>query len=412
MRGRIDRWKWISGLIAAAILGSGFWMWGRPSAPTPLSQAAAILPHTGQWPASVATPNVEAPKKTDHSGEIEVCGVGKIKIDRDDGMATDKYFEKLTRKSRMRWLSTLRNSDDYRTRAMGLYLEGILDRDAPQKDSDAARDELVQLAVGTKDPAVFALAYTKCTKGLEDFPSPGACPQLSLDQWTRTDPDNAVPWLQLAAQARRQHDGAAEAAAMGHAAQAHQYETYNGSLLAFAEPAMPGDVTAVDRWYLATEIIGVEAAMPMPYQPLSQYCSRDAMNDAGVRGRCNALAELLVTRATTLLDLSAGKSLGARAGWPAERVEKLTQQLNASMQVLNQAVPSDQDQQWSCDGVARGNAFMSERVRLGEFGFAREAIERSGETVAELSRKHLQFLDKVTQDAQQRMQDESAARVP
>ncbi|HSZ09422.1 MAG TPA: hypothetical protein VK794_12860 [Steroidobacteraceae bacterium] len=412
MRGRIGRWKWIFGLIAAAILGLGFWIGGRTSAPTLKPQVAAILPPTAKWPANIATLKVEAPKKTDHSGEIEVCGVGKVTIDRDDWMATSKLFDTLTRKSRVRWLSALRNSDDYRTRATGLYLEGILDRDAPQKDPETARDELVQLAVETKDPAVFALAFTKCGKGLDDSASPGACPQLSLDQWTRTDPDNAVPWLQLAALAHRQHDGATEAAAMGRAAQAHQYETYNGSLFVFAEPAMPNDVTPADRWYLATEIIGVEAAMPMPYQPLSQYCSQDAMNDAGVRGQCNALGELLVAKATTLLDLSAGKSLGKRAGWPAERVDKLTQQLNASMQVLNQAVPSDEDQQWSCDGVARGNAFMSERVRLGEMGFAREAIERSGETVAELSRKHLDFIEKLTQDAQQRMQDENAARLP
>jgi hypothetical protein len=70
------------------------------------------------------------------------------------------------------------------------------------------------------------------------------------------------------------------------------------------------------------------------------------------------------------------------------------------MQVLNQVMPSDPDQQWSCDSVARGNAYMSEWGRLGELGFAREAIERSGETVAELSRRHIDFMDKLTRDAQ------------
>ena len=119
------------------------------------------------------------------------------------------------------------------------------------------------------------------------------------------------------------------------------YRAYNWSLFAFAEPAMPANLSAADRWYLAIQMIGIEAAMPMPFQPVSQYCSGDAMSDAAVRARCNALAELLVSKATTLLDFSMGKSLGARVGWQAERVDQLTQQFNASEQVIAQVMPSD-----------------------------------------------------------------------
>jgi hypothetical protein len=412
-----DRRKWISGLIVAAVLlGFGFWMWQRPS---PLRKSVtAVLPPVPpalpapRWPASIPRAAAEAPKKVDHSGEIDVCGVGKVKLDRDDWTATGKYFDALISKSRMRWLSALRNSDDYRARATGLYLEGIFDRDAPQKDPEAARDELVQLAVGTKDPAVFALAFTKCIKGVEDFASPGACPQLSLDDWTRADSDNAVPWLQLAAKARREGDGAAEAAAFAHAAQAHQYESYNWSLFSFAQPAMPSDITAADRWYLTTQVIGVEAAMPMPYLPLSQYCSRDAMADATVRRQCNALTELIVNKSTTLLEFSMGKSLGARLGWPPELVENLTQQLRASMQVIAQMTPSDPEQQWNCDSVARGNAYMSEWEQLGERGLARQAIERSGETVAELARKYTEQLAKWARDSEASAETQPAAAQP
>jgi hypothetical protein len=352
---------------------------------------------------------VGIPKKIDHSDEIDVCGVGKVKFDRDDWTATSKYFDALTQKSRRRWLSALRNSDDYRARAAGLYMEGILDRDAPQTDPETARDELVQLAMGTNDPAIFALAHIKCSQGLDDSVSPGACPQLSIEQWTRADSDNAVPWLQLAAKARRENNRAAEAAEFAHAVQAHTYEGYNWSLFAFAQPAMPSDITAADRWYLAAQVVGVQAAMPVPYQQLLRYCSRDAVNDANVRQQCSALAELMVTQATTLLSFSMGKSFGARVGWPAERIDNLTQQLNASMQALAQMMPSDPDQQWSCDSVARGNAYMAEWVQLGELGLARAAIERSGETVAELARKHNDRMDKLMHDAQQRVQDEPAA---
>ena len=377
-------------------------MWERSSA-LPKSPTAVVAPPAmpaPSLPASISKAAAEIPRKADLSGEIDVCGVGKVRLDRDDWTATGKFFDVLTKKSRMRWLSALRNSDDYRARAAGLYMEGILDRDAPQTDPESARDELVQLAMGTNDPAIFALAHIKCSQGLDDSVSPGACPQLSIEQWTRADSDNAVPWLQLAAKARRENNGAAEAAAFAHAAQAHAYEGYNWSLFAFAQPAMPSDITAADRWYLAAQVVGVEAAMAAPYQQLFRHCSRDALNDANVRPQCSALAELMVARATTLLNFSMGKALGARVGWPAERVDNLTQQLDASLQAIAQMMPSDPDQQWSCDSVARGNAYMSEWVQLGELGLARTAIERSGETVAELARRHKDLMDKLTSDAQ------------
>jgi hypothetical protein len=408
------RWKWISALILAAVLGCVWWLRLRPSASAPEPVAAAPAPAAFPflWPAGIPNPVLKPASKGDHSSEIEVCGVGRIKLDLDDAAGVSKYFDSLTKNSRMRWLATLRNSDDYRARATGLYLEGIFDRDSPQKDPEAARDELVQLAVGTRDPAAFALAYTKCIKGVGDYASQGACPQLSIDDWARADADNAVPWLQLAAKARRQDDAAAEAAAFAQAAQAHQYESYNWSLFSFAKAEMPDDVTAADRWFLTAEVIGVEAAMPMPYLPLFQYCSREALSDATVHQQCNALAELIVNKAATLSEFSMGKALGARVGWPKDRVDKLTQEFKASMQALNQMTPSDPEQQWSCNSVARGNAFMSQLNELGERGLARQAIERSGETVAELSRRYDEQTATMMQKAQERVQRQAAARQP
>jgi hypothetical protein len=405
------RWKWISALIIAAALGFGWWLRRRPAppAPRPVAAVTAPTPLAPMWPPRIARAAIDAARQGDHSDEIEVCGVGRVKLDRDDWAATGKYLDALTNKSRLRWLAALRNSDDYRARATGLYLEGIFDRDSPQKDPEAARDELVQLALATKDPAALALAYTKCIKGVEDSSSPGACPQFSLDDWAHADADNAVPWLQLAAKARREGDGPAEAAAFAQAAQAHQYDTYNWSLFSFAQSAMPEDVTATERWILTTEVIGVEAAMPMPYLPVLQYCSRDALNDAAVHRQCTALAELMVDKGTTLSDLSAGKSLGARVGWPAERLDKLTLELKASMQAVNGMLGMDPKQQWSCDSVARGNAYASQLEEQGERGLARQAIVQSGETVAELSSKFDEWVAAAGREAQEGAKSQPAA---
>jgi hypothetical protein len=390
-----SRWKWISALIIAAILGFGLWLRQRPSPPAvpgPIAAAPAPQPLTSPWPPGISNSAVQTVRKAGHSDEIEVCGIGKVKLDRDDLGAAGKYLDALTKNSRIRWLAALRNSDDYHARATGLYLEGIFDRDSPQKDPEAARDELVQLAVVTQDPAAFALAYAKCIKGFDEPASQGACPQLSLGDWTRADPDNAVPWLRLAAKARRDGDGTAEAAAMAHAARAHEYQPYNWSVFSFAQAAIPNDLAATDRWILTTQVIGVEAAMPAPNQPLFQYCSRDALNDATVQQQCSALAELLVSKGGTLLEVTVGKSLGARVGWPAARLDKLTQEVKASMQVINEMTGTDPKQQWNCDSVARGNAYMSQLEELGERGLARQTIEGSGETVAELSSKFDEWL--------------------
>ena len=382
------RWKWISVLLLiAALVGVAWWLRQQPIAAMRRPLAATQSPPAAHWPASIPIPSLKTPTPGGQIHEIEICGVGKVKLDPNDITAAGKYLEALTRNTRLRWLATLRNSDDYRARASGLYLEGILDRDSPQNDPETARDELVQLAVGTKDPAAFSLAYSKCIKGVEDSASQGACPQLILADWTHADPDNAVPWLQVAAKARRENDAAAEAAAFAQASQAHRYETYIWSLFSYAQATIPNDATATDRWILTTQIIGVEAAMGMPYLPLFQYCSREALSDATVHQQCNALTELLVGKATTLIDLSAGRALGGRVGWPTERLDALTQELKASMQAVNQENSSDPKQQWNCDSVARGNAFMSQWDDLGERGLAKQAIQRSGESVAELAHK-------------------------
>jgi hypothetical protein len=144
----------------------------------------------------------------------------------------------------------------------------------------------------------------------------------------------------------------------------------------------------------------------MSYITEFRYCSRESVSDATLLRQCNAMADLLVNKSKTLLELGLGKSLGARIGWPAEVTDKLTQEIRASMEALSQTSPSGPEEQWTCDSVARGNAFMSDWDRLGERGLAKEAIERSGETVAELSRE---FTDRMAKVGRQAAADAEAA---
>src|SRR5262249_3197170 len=150
------------------------------------------------------------------------------------------------------------------------------------------------LAAGSEDPAVYAIALSMCGPA-DRADTSSACRQLSLERWARLDADNAVPWLLLAGEARVRHDSKAEADAFGQASKAHKVDSYRASLYAFSEPALPQDVTPLERAYLATEVIGVEAALPSPQdRAASQHCS--SMRDDNVRQECDSLAELLVTK--------------------------------------------------------------------------------------------------------------------
>jgi hypothetical protein len=191
-RSSAGAWKWISGVIVCLLASLGLWMWfpPQPSAPSPSKIALTELPEIAAGPQIIAKKTLGHAAAHPKSGEFEVCGVGKVKIDPDDAMAMGNYLEALAKKSHLRWFSALRNSDDLRARAAGLFLQGtIADRGADQVIMQEARDELVQLAVGANDPAVYALAIYKCAKNEDPRLAPvGRYRQAAGPAWIPTMP--------------------------------------------------------------------------------------------------------------------------------------------------------------------------------------------------------------------------------
>jgi hypothetical protein len=404
------RWRWVASLLLIAIIIIiGSWLRQssrRIAAPLRVSE----IVHTGAPPA-VKAPKPDKPPTVSAATTLDICGLGKVSLDTSDPFAIGRYFGELTNKARTRWLSALLDSDDIRARAAGLFLEGKLTGSGSvQPIEDQTRDALVQLAVGASDPAIYAMAVNACNTYSDPAPA-GSCQQITLNTWARLDTDNAVPWLLVAGQAHARNDATTETAAFGQAAKAHKADAYNYSLYTFAESELPRDVTPLERWYLAIELIGIESATAsLQYIYASKHCSAEAMQDRGVREQCNALAELMVGKGTTLLDLGIGTHIGARAGWSNARVARLTEELDALMQAITQTTANNNDDLWTCDGVRRGNAYMGQWVRLGEIGAARDSLDRSGETVAELAQKRRDFIDKIRRDAQRR--EEAAPSEP
>ena len=388
-------------LIIAVLIEFGPWFRGSPGSAPP-STASKNVP--AKLRTLVTSPALLGPQSLpDNVRKVDICGFGKVALDTTDPMAASRYVGAKTQKAAQKWLSALLNNDDYRARAAGLFLEGKIG-DVPQilPMTEQLRDSLVQLAVGTGDPAVYATALYACSAKFGD-PAGGSCGQLSADGWARLDPDNAVPWLLLAGKARDRHDGAAEAAAFGRAAQASMSDSYVYSMYTFAEPELPSDLTPAQRSYLAAEVIGIEAATAhTEFSAASKHCSSEAMRDSNVRQQCRSLADLWVTRGTTLLDFGIGTGIGARAGWPAQRVNDLKMKRDALMQVIEETAPAGNDDTWSCEAVQRSNAYVSRMARLGEMGAVRDALERSGETVPELAQKWADHMEKIRHEAEQR----------
>jgi hypothetical protein len=376
----------------------------------PRAIASKELPSSTQakGPLAGAQHSNTPPPTGSSTGTVDICGYGAVPVDKNNPVAIFQRVGALTKNARMRWLAASQNSDDLRARVAGLLLEGkVTGGETLRPVAEQTRNEVVQLAAGTQDPAVYAMALSMCdSSAITKHDS--ACRQLSLQQWARLDSDNAVPWLLLAGEAQARHDSPAEADAFKHVASAHKIDSYSDSLFAFAEPELPRDVTPLERSYLATEVIGVETAIGLPeYSIASRHCSSDAMKDSTVRQQCNSLAELLVMRGTNLLDLNLGKTIGARAGWPSKRLEELGQERDALMWTIMQQTPADNDELWTCEGVSRLNGYLAQRVQRGELGAARDALERSGETTETMAQKYTQYVDKLRRDALQREQQDS-----
>jgi hypothetical protein len=331
------------------------------------------------------------------SDGVEVCGVGKVKLDIDDPRAVGEYLGGLTHKTEVKWKSALINSDDYRARAVGLFMQ---QRAFAGKTAilpvEHARDELVQLATGVNDPAVYAIALQMCRTGFSEPATTDPCARLSLANWARIDSDNAAPWLALAWKAQDDGDASAERADIGRAAVAHRIDYYGDSLLSFAQLQVPPDVTPLELDEMDTELMGFEAAWWRPVRAATKHCSPDAMRQSKVQQDCNALANLMVKDGRTLIDMSIGKLIGERAGWSKERVDALTEESNA----LRGVSIVDYGDLWDCNSVDAQNALFGRIKRLGELGALREMLDQSSHSSQEMAQKYLDFMDKAAQEAQ------------
>src|SRR2546425_3554211 len=124
-------------------------------------------PSQGPASATPAVPRLLVPPPLIAADEIVLCGYGRVKQSALDDIraeartAADSTFSRLQEK--------LAASRDARESALGLYLQRSI----------GSTEELAKLALGSRDPQVYALAFQSC-----GFVGYGAsCALLSADRW-------------------------------------------------------------------------------------------------------------------------------------------------------------------------------------------------------------------------------------
>lgn len=413
-----SRARWLGVVLILVALAALVWQartsgFGDELPPVPPSEAVAktslkdMLASVDSaklhaWAASsaahVAMP-ASAPLAPD---ETEICGLGRVKAD-DSGQPKDMTpIRFAAQRARERLLSTLANSPDEVARAAGLLL---MSAGRPQLADEAcdtadcarravpannpaerlrsdlvARDALASMALTTRSPRVYALAMNACQSHRKE----GVCLHLSPEQWARLDPDNAVPWLYVAADAGDRREAPTAAEAFFRVSRAARSDAHWGAVTGLVLAKLPSELPILDKVALAGEVLSLEAEALMPFVPASQYCAVAEVRDTNRQQVCSAMAEVLVHKGSSLMDVALGTSIGQRAGWPAERLAALQDERDALLQLNDQSAPP---QPWSCSGLVRTLNQLVEMGQHGELGAMRRALKQSPEPVAVLARK-------------------------
>jgi hypothetical protein len=370
--GRKITWRVVgaASVVAVILLATG-WEFKERSRPLPVFTAphrVDISPVAGASHHLSDAVTAHPPPAGRATG-VDECGISKTPSTTSEGGEGDWARISAGEKIRAQWEAALLDSSDSHARAVGLMIQRFeLLQAGSSVRAEESRDEVVQLAAGAGDPALYALALGLCRHTSSEAGVADACQRITVSEWTRLDPDNAVPWLLTAQAARSKSDTQAESLAFTKAATAHKIDDYSGSLFSFGLTELPQGIAPAEKMSLAIELIGLEAASISPaFSETSRYCSDTALKRDETRRECGDVAELLVSHSTDILTFTVGVRLGGRVGWSPERVKSLWQERDGLYGLL-----PDETRGVSCEFVNRTNAFLDRRAQLGELGALRE----------------------------------------
>jgi len=306
---------------------------------------------------------------------VEACGGTRITLP-PNGLDPFALVQVDTLDTKRRSLAAMRTQGGDLAQANALALEVLTaPSNTPDPGTRAALDTLVRMAADTRDARLYGLAFRTCSVA-QLRQGGSACTVLSVEQWTRLDPDNAAPWLAQAAMAQQRRDESGTLQAMQRAARAQRSDEGVGVLPAMLIDQAPKEASAaLPTLALLTQVAAVQSAwVTNNHQAELAWCRPEALADPERRQACTDLAELLTAKSTTVIEHSIGTSLGQRLGWPDSRLDALRkdQQAVAAPRADAQAL-----EPFSCDWARRELAQWRAVAQNGELAAAREAARET-----------------------------------
>ena len=245
------RWAVLALAAGLAVLALAVgWSLGRHSEASRHASAASTHP---DWvpPPRLARPllqtetrvMVPVPRRNTQRaiGLMEVCGFGVVQVPPDDPDPVQRIPRALRQSALDTMDALMLASDDTQVRAAALWMGARL----RGRDVRGRIEQVARLAASSQDPFVYAIAMEAC-KG-RNAGDGGSCQLLSPAQWVRLDPDNAVPWRALAAEARERDEPLAEHAALQFADRAPRSDVHAGRLPLLVDKAMGAQAAPLQR---------------------------------------------------------------------------------------------------------------------------------------------------------------------
>jgi len=296
-----------------------------------------------------------------------------------------------------------------RERAMGLYLQGFTPsygrcadddetcqsaaREAAQNAIAQNRRDLIRLATTTADADVYALAIFSCP----DYGKPGKsergdCALLSYAQWARIEPDNAVPWLYLAAEAERRQDRSTLDAAFHRASQALYSDPHEDLIPALIASDATARLPPPIQADLAITLAGIQATLPLPNLfLLLHYCGLDGPVDPNRVQTCGNLAATLIEHDRSEIGAHMGARVAEQLDWAGPRLAALRDEAEAmEWQMLQRQQKwqmEDMRRIYSCDTLQSFRNNMRAQVQLGQSGRLRQDFAASGLSLSQAAQQ-------------------------
>ena len=374
----------VVGLAALALGGLAVIAWLASSQDVSPAEPPKVFVAPGAQVASVALERsapasaaVVAPTGERDSELVEICGLGWVEAKADANFIEPEVFAQIPgiEASVRGIVAGLRESPDTFAQAVGIVLEM---KGGPDGAGDAALiEQLARQAATTDDPRVYALAFRVCSR----TPSEGSCALLGVGQWARLDEGNAAPWLFALDDAAARNDRAQVDEALYRIGSAARFDdrvlALSGPIVARAG-ASDSDLMAAQM--LATQAVGIAAALSLPLQRLTRACGGTQLADVNRKQVCDAIAATLGERSDSMLVSMIGASLGRRVDWPTERVVAIRVLSVALSDLWSSDTAADPrfGISYNCKGVRTTLARLDRLARVGEPQVAREWIATNG----------------------------------